>query len=78
MRLTFARADAGRRFDVLVNGTRLAEVELRADETEPFYARDFSLPAALVKDAAGKLELKFVAREGSVAGGLYGVLLLRP
>ena len=77
LRLSFARADAGRRFDILVNGTRLAEVELQADETEAFYARDFSLPAALVKNAAGQLELKFVAKAGSVAGGLYGLLLLR-
>jgi hypothetical protein len=77
LRLTFARADAGRRFDILVNGTRLAEVELQSDETEAFYARDFSLPAALVKDASGQLELKFVAKAGSVAGGLYGLLLLR-
>jgi len=77
LRLTFARADAGRRFDVLVNGARLAEVELQADETEAFYSRDFSLPAAPVKDAAGQLEVKFVAKNGSIAGGLYGLLLLR-
>jgi len=77
LQLTFARADAGRRFDILVNGTRLAEMELPADETEAFYSRDFSLPAALVKDAAGQLEVKFVAKEGSVAGALYELRLLR-
>jgi hypothetical protein len=42
---------------------------------EAFYTLDLPLPA----DAArpGKLEVKFVARAGSVAGGLYGVRLLR-
>ena len=77
LRLTFARADAGRRFDILVNGITVAEVALTADEAEAFYSRDVSLPAALVKDAGGQLEVKFVAREGSLAGGLYGLLLLR-
>ncbi len=78
LRLTFARADAGRRFDILVNGTRVAEVELTADETEAFYTRDFNLPAALMKDATAQLEVKFVAKADSLAGGLYGLLLLRP
>lgn len=55
----------------------MAEVALTADEAEAFYSRDVSLPAALVKDAGGQLEVKFVAREGSLAGGLYGLLLLR-
>jgi len=77
LRLTFARADAGRRFDILVNGVTVAEVTLTADEAEAFYSRDVSLPAALVKNAGGQLEVKFVAREGSLAGGLYGLLLLR-
>lgn len=77
LRLTFARADAGHRFDIVVNGERIAEVELAADAAQDFYTRDFALPPALVQAAGGALEVKFVAREGSVAGGLYGLRLLR-
>jgi DUF1680 family protein len=77
LRLTFARADAGRQFDVLVNGQRVAEVTLAGDEPEDFYSRDIALPPALVRDAGGTLTVKFVARPGSLAGGLYGVRLLR-
>jgi DUF1680 family protein len=77
LRLTFARVDGGRRFDIVVNGARIAEVELPTDETQEFYTRDYALPAALVQGATGKLEVKFVAKEGSVAGGLYGLRLLR-
>jgi DUF1680 family protein len=77
LRLTFARADAGRRFDIVVNGERIAAVELPADEPQEFYTRDFALPPALVQGAQGKLEVKFVAREGSMAGGLYGLRLMR-
>jgi len=77
LRLTFARADGGRRFDIVVNGERIAEVELATDEAQEFYTRDVALPAALVQGAGGKLEVKFIAKEGSVAGGLYGLRLLR-
>lgn len=75
LRLSFARADAGRRFDIVVNGRRIAEVELSQDEAEEFYTRDFELPAALVQ--AGQLDVKFVAKPGSMAGGLYGLRLMR-
>jgi hypothetical protein len=77
LRLTFARADAGKRFDIVVNGQRIAEVELPKDEAEEFYTRDFELPAALVQGDGGKLEVKFVAQAGSMAGGLYNLRLLR-
>jgi DUF1680 family protein len=77
LRLTFARVDGGRRFDIVVNGVRIAELELPTDEPQEFYTRDFAMPAASATSGSGKLEVKFVAKEGSVAGGLYGLRLLR-
>jgi len=77
LRLTFARGDAGRKFDIVVDGQRIAEVELPAGEAQEFYTRDYALPPALVQRANGRLEVKFVAKEGSMAGGLYGLRLLR-
>jgi DUF1680 family protein len=77
LRLSFARADGGRRFDIVVNGQRIVEVELPTNEAQEFYTRDYALPAELVQNGGGKLEVKFVARTGSVAGGLYGLRLLR-
>jgi len=76
LRLTLASGDAGRRFDVVVNGRVVAELELTA-EAGPLYARDIPLPADLVASAAGKLEVRLVAKPGSIAGGLYGLRLLR-
>ncbi|RZL87335.1 MAG: glycosyl hydrolase, partial [Variovorax sp.] len=70
LRLTLASGDAGRRFDVIVNGQLVAELALAA-EAEPLYSRDIALPAELVRAAAGKLEVRFVAKPGSIAGGLY-------
>jgi DUF1680 family protein len=77
LRLTFARADGGRRFDIVVDGKRIAEVALPPDEAQEFYTRDYALPAELVRGGSGKLDVKFVAKAGSVAGGLYGLRLMR-
>jgi len=75
LRLTYARADAGRRFDIRINGYLLAEVALKADAREEFYTVDYVLPDELPR--AEKWELRFEARQGSMAGGLYGLRLLR-
>jgi hypothetical protein len=77
LRLTFARVDGGRRFDIVVNGERIAEVELATDAAQEFYTRDVALPVALASNTRGTLEVKFVAKEGSLAGGLYGLRLMR-
>jgi DUF1680 family protein len=70
--LTFSPTDAGRKFDILVNGVLLARVTLEAQPGTDLYSREFALPAA-----GRKLDVRFVARKGSIAGGLYGVRLLR-
>ncbi|WP_371866885.1 beta-L-arabinofuranosidase domain-containing protein [Duganella fentianensis] len=75
LRLTYARGDAGRRFDIRINGHLLAEVTLTASAAEEFYTVDYALPADLLND--GKWEVRFEARAGSMAGGLYGLRLLR-
>jgi DUF1680 family protein len=73
LRLTFARGDAGRKFDIEVNGKLLASVELDGSAPTALYSRDFPVSPA----EGGKLVLRFVARPGSIAGGLYGLRLLR-
>jgi DUF1680 family protein len=75
LRLTYSKADAGRRFDILINEQLLAEVRLDAAAPGELYTRDYAIPAGAA--VAGKLVVKFVARENSVAGGLYGLRLLR-
>lgn len=77
LRLTYSKGDAGRRFDILINGQLLAEVKLDAKAPQELYTVDYPIPPALVAAAGGKLVVKFVARNGSVAGGLYGLRLLR-
>ena len=77
LRLTYAKGDAGRRFDILINDQLLAAVTLDDKAPQELYTVDYPIPPALVAAAGGKLVVKFVARGGSVAGGLYGLRLLR-
>ena len=74
LRLTFAAVDAGRAFDILVNGKLLRSLILQPNDSA-FYDVDIDLPAGAAQD--GTLTVKFVARPGSLAGGLYGLRLLR-
>ncbi|MGH8855416.1 MAG: DUF6805 domain-containing protein, partial [Telluria sp.] len=78
LRLTFAKADAGRRFDIEANGVLVAQVTLGADAGADFYTVDYALPASLTQtNKPTRLAIRFVARPDSIAGGLYGLRLLR-
>jgi DUF1680 family protein len=77
LRLTFAKADAGRRFRVLVDGQAIADVELAAEGDGAFYTKDFTLPRSDIDAGKTKLVVTFVAGPDSVAGGLYGLRLMR-
>lgn len=77
LRLTFAKADAGRRFDIEVNGVLVAEVALAGEVKPEFYTVDYPLPDAILQAKPQALSVRFVAKPGSIAGGLYGLRLLR-
>jgi hypothetical protein len=72
LRLTLYGGDAARSYDIVVNGALVATVEGSAPAAG-FYERDVPLPAL----PAGPVDVKFVAHAGSLAGGLYGLRLLR-
>jgi DUF1680 family protein len=77
LRLTFAKGDAGRQFDILINDQLLESVTLKDGAATDIYTMDIAIPAATVRTAEGRLRVTFRARSGSVAGGLYGLRLLR-
>lgn len=76
LQITYAGIDAGRKFEIHLNGVVLAKVESTGNAKE-FFTVDYKIPDSLVKQAKGKYTLKFVAAPGSIAGGIYGVRLLR-
>lgn len=78
LQITYFAGDNGRKFNILINEQVIAEVELQAKDVFGFYTVDYPLPANLIAAAKdGVLVLKFVAQPGSIAGGIYGVRLLR-
>jgi DUF1680 family protein len=76
LQLLLSRGDAGRNWALEVNGLRLP-LKLRADAASDFYTVEVPLPADLLAASGGQLKLRFIALEGSVAGGLYGLRLLK-
>jgi len=76
LQITYAGIDAGRRFEIHLNNQLIAKVESIGD-TQEFFTVNYSLPAAIVSSAKGKYILKFIAESGSIAGGIYGVRLMR-
>jgi hypothetical protein len=79
LRLEYFSGDAGRQFSVLLNGQLLAEVVLQPTTAAGIYSVDYAIPKALLRHSQnGHHQLKFVAGPGSVAGGIYGIRLLKP
>ncbi|MDO3387260.1 glycoside hydrolase family 127 protein [Gilvimarinus sp. SDUM040013] len=77
LRITYFGGDVGREFAIEFNGETLAEVKLPEGKGANFYTVDYPISKeALRKSENGKHLLKFIAAEGSVAGGIYGVRLL--
>lgn len=78
LQITYFSGDSGRDFTISINDTLIADVGLQAKPGDDFYTVNYAIPTELVKSAKdGKLVLKFSAKQGSIAGGIYGVHLLR-
>jgi len=78
LRIDYYGADSGRTFTIEFNGVKLAEVTSTGERGPVFFSVDYPIPVEVLELAEnGKHTLRFVAGEGSVAGGIYGVRLLR-
>ena len=78
LRIEYFGLDAGREFDIEMNGVLLATVSLIGDKGDRFYTVDYVVSdkiKALSKN--GKHVLKFIAKKNSTAGGIYHVRLLK-
>jgi len=77
MRITYYGLDRDRHFDILVNGKILTTVHLDGSKGDAFFDVDYELPTAIKNSSPDVLQVKFVAREGSVAGGIYFIRLVK-
>jgi hypothetical protein len=78
LRIDYWGADAGRTFTIEMNGIVVAEVALTGAHGPNFVSVDYPLAEAILAASEnGRHRLRFVAAESSIAGGIYGVRLLR-
>lgn len=77
VRLTLFGADRNRNFRVLINGQQVQEITLDGSRGNEFYTLDVPVPAAIRDASGGKLTVRFEAKPGSIAGGIYEVRLMK-
>lgn len=77
LRIMYFGLDEGRNFTISINGEHLADVTLDGSKGFEFFTVDYKIPAEIREKAQGKLRVKFEAKAGSVAGGIYEVRLMK-
>lgn len=75
LRITYYGKDAGRKFDILVNGQVIASPQFDGTQGNSFFEVDYDLPTDLVKEHE-ILNVRFEAAPNAVTSGIYGVRLL--
>lgn len=75
LRCTWWSGDAGRSFQILVDGKQVAHFQSGA-AGEEFVDADYPMPPELTHGKQ-KITVRFEADPGSVAGGLYGLRVIR-
>ncbi len=66
-----------REFDVLVEGEVIDTTSLHQDAPEKFWEKTYPLPAELIAGKE-KVTVRFQAKPGNFAGGVFGIRVMRP
>ncbi len=78
LRITYYGGDKDRKFNILVNNKVVAKVELDGSLGDNFVDVDYPISKNVIEQSKSKLvEIKFVSMPGSLAGGIYGVRLMK-
>jgi DUF1680 family protein len=78
LRCTFwGREQGARTFDILAAGQMLATLTLGDTGKDEFVSRDLLVPAGLIRDKT-MLNVRFQAKPGNTAGGLFDLRILTP
>jgi uncharacterized protein len=76
--VTYWGSDRGRQFEVLANGKLLARERLDGSPAGEFVEKRYPLPAEVIEAAKdGQVIVRFAGRDGSLAGGVFDVRLMR-
>jgi hypothetical protein len=75
--ITYWGSETGeRKFDLLVEGEKIATTSLHQDQPEQFWDKAYVLPEMLTKGKK-KVTVKFQAHPGNYAGGVFGVRVVK-
>lgn len=75
--VTYWGGDAGnRRFDILVEGEKIAEQTLESNRPGEFFDVRYPIPEALTRGKS-KVTVRFQAKPGAIAGGVFGAHIVR-
>lgn len=77
LRVMYFGGDRGREFSISINGIKVADVRLEGQKGNGFYTVDYAIPQEVLDTADGKYRVKFEARPGSIAGGVFEVRLMK-
>jgi hypothetical protein len=75
LQVTYWGSDINRNFHVLIDGQQIATETLNMRKPEEFFTVEYPVPTEALAD--GQIELRFNAGEGGMAGGVFGVRLIR-
>ena len=69
--------DNNRHFNILINDQFVAEVNLDGSKGFEFFTEDYAIPNDILEQSHGQLTVKFEAKDGSIAGGVFEVRLMK-
>jgi hypothetical protein len=73
---TYWGGDVGRTFDILVDRAKIATQTVNVNYPGDFFDVEYKIPADLTRNKR-RLNIRFQAAPGSMAGGLFGLVLLK-
>jgi DUF1680 family protein len=65
-----------RKFDIFVDGTKIGTQSLQNDKPGEFFDVTYAIPQELTR-GKNKITIRFAAQPGNIAGGFYGVRVIR-
>jgi DUF1680 family protein len=74
--LTYIGDDKDRKFDIIVDGRKIATEELKGGTTGKFYYRTYPLPGELIEHKE-KIAIRIEANYGKTAGRIFGARVIR-
>jgi hypothetical protein len=77
LQCTYWGDDAGREFEILVEGQKVAVQKLNREKPGEFFEANYAIASSLTQ-GRDHVTVRFQALPGSTAGGVFGLRMLKP